>query len=123
MNNFRFHFTTNHIRKSFQWVMESDEYHGIAIIELQWVSKWYKDRNPQWEQEQNAELERCQKTANLLQSAPDMLEALRAAKNGDMSLIDEAIDKAEGRLDWLGGPMETTHAQATIYNNTSGIAY
>ena len=91
-----------------QWILESDEYHGMAILTLQHVSQWHKDRHPEWEQEWNADVARVQANADLIQSAPRMLEALLAAQQGDMSQVQEAIDMATGKLDWLGKPKADT---------------
>jgi len=117
----RCNYTRNAYRHAFQWVLESDAYHGIALIELPWVSQWHKDRNPNWAQEQGAEIRRCQAAADLIQAAPFMLNALLLAKSGDTSLIDAAIDRATGKLDWFGEDMLTTMSQSR-YTNEDGDA-
>lgn len=102
----RFYRQTHHDGHSQQWVLESDEYKAMAIMELPHLSQWHKDRNPDWEQEWNDDVERVQANADLIQSAPIMLEALLAAQQGDNSKIEEAIKHATGQLDWLGTPKE-----------------
>jgi hypothetical protein len=98
----RFHRQTHHDGHSQQWVLESDEVRCMAIMELLHLSKWHKDRNPGWEEEWNADVERIQANADLIQSAPIMLEALLAAQQGDTSMIDRAIEHATGQRNWLG---------------------
>ena len=100
----RFSRQTHHKGHSQQWVLESDEYKGMAIMELEHFSQWYKDRNPDWEKEFNTNAERIQANADLIQSSPIMLKALLLAKQGDMSKVDEAIEHATGKLDWTGKP-------------------
>lgn len=104
----RWHFykQTHHDGHSVQWILESDEYKCMAIMELHHDSKWHKDRHPEWEQEWKANEARIQANADLIQSAPRMLEALLAAQQGDMSQIQKAIDMATGKLNWLGEPNE-----------------
>lgn len=84
------------------WIIESDLRHCMAKIELSHVSKSEKEYNPNWETEFNNDLRQVQANVNLMEAAPTMLEALIAAKNGDMSLIEKAIDRATGKIDWLG---------------------
>ncbi len=97
-------YSANGTRLSDQWVLESDEYRGIAIIELPWESSTPKE---QFQVEQK----RCQAAADLIQSSPFMLQALLKAQQGDNSMVDEAIARATGELDWLGKPMSKTNAQ------------
>ena len=110
--NWRAHHQTNNTRYAHQWVLESDEYNGIAILELPWYSKWHKDNNPQWKEEWDRETKRVQNAAFLIQSAPFMLETLLEVASGDTSKVQEAIDRATGKLDWLGGPIEESNAQS-----------
>lgn len=72
----------------------------MAIMELPHLSQWYKDRNPNWEQEFNADVEEIQANADLIQSAPILLEALQLVKQGDMSMVDKAIEFATGQREW-----------------------
>lgn len=85
-----------------QWVMESDQAKCMAIMELPHLSQWFKNKYPEAEQIWNEDVERIQANANLMQSAPIMLRALLAAQNGDTSLIQEAIEHATGKRNWLG---------------------
>ena len=85
-----------------QWVMESDERKCMAIMELPHISQWHKDRHPEWETEWNNDVQQIQANADLIQSAPFMLNALLAVQNGDLSLVQEAIERATGKRDWLG---------------------
>jgi hypothetical protein len=98
----RWHRQTSVDKHSQQWVLESDEAKCMAIMDLPHLSKWYKDRNPGWEQEWNQSVERVQANANLMQASNIMLRALLAAQNGDTSLIQEAIEHATGKRNWLG---------------------
>lgn len=104
----RFDELKHHVRENvIQWVFESDDYKCMAVMELDGFSKWYTDRHPDWETEYNENLERIRANANLIQSAPIMLEALLAAKAGDNSLIEKAIEHATGIRDWRGELNET----------------
>jgi hypothetical protein len=85
---------------STHWVLESDARKLMAVMELHHVSKWHKDRHPDWEVEFNADMAEIQANADLMQSSPIMLEALLAAKAGDTSLIDAAIEHATGKREW-----------------------
>ena len=98
--NWRFHRETAPDGHSQRWWLESDEYKCMAMMELPHLSNWFKDRNPEWEKEYNADCERIQANADLIQSAPRMLEALIAAQSGDLSLIDDAIAHATGEKEW-----------------------
>lgn len=82
--------------------MESDNSVAMAIMELPFFSQWHKERHPDWEKEFQEQEERIQANADLIQSAPFMLQALLLARDGDTSLIEEAIKRATGELDWLG---------------------
>ena len=115
--NWRCNFYNNRRESALQWVLESDEYNGIAILMLPWKSDWYKERNPEWEKEWNQEVARVQAAADLIQAAPFMLDALLKAQAGDMSAVEEAIERATGKLDWLGEPMELTNAQSRAPNH------
>lgn len=96
--NWRFWRQTAVDGHSQQWVLESDEYKCMAIMDLPHLSQWYKDRHPEWESEWNADVERVQANADLIQSAPEMLQALLAVQQGDTSLVERAIKKATGEL-------------------------
>jgi len=81
----RFYEQKHHVDKNrIQFILESDECHCMAIME--------------WEQGYSRDIESIRADANLIQSAPIMLEALLAAQNGDMSQIDRAIKHATS--DW-----------------------
>lgn len=96
----RFWEQRHHDGMSTQWVMETDEYKCCMIAELPDLSKWHKDRHPEWETEHNADLERIRANCRLAAASPIMLEALLAAQQGDMSKLQYAIDHATGKLDW-----------------------
>lgn len=89
----------------YSWVLESDERKCIAISTLDEMSQWYKDRHPDWELEHYADLRDVQAHVDLMVAAPFMLRALLAAKDGDLSLVDEAIERGYGRTNWLGDPV------------------
>ena len=83
-----------------EWHLQSDEACAMARMQLPHFSQNYKKENPKWEEEFNANAERVQANANLMQASPIMLKALLAAKKGDTSLIDYAIAHAMGEKKW-----------------------
>lgn len=96
----RFHRQTSDDGYRQQWLLESDTRKLMAVMELPHLSKWHKDRNPDWETEWNKDVAEIQANADLMQSSPIMLEALLAAQAGDTSLIEAAIEHATGKREW-----------------------
>jgi hypothetical protein len=83
-----------------EWHLQSDEACAMARMQLPHFSQNYKKENPKWEEKFNADAERIQANANIMQASPIMLKALLAAKKGDTSLIDYAIAHAMGEKKW-----------------------
>lgn len=67
----------HHDGMGWQWVLDSDTRGGMAILELPDMSKWYKDRHPDWAAEQRATLTEIDANFALIKASPVMLRGLR----------------------------------------------
>ena len=82
-------------------------------MELFHVSPWHKQAHPENENEFAVVVERIQANANLIQSAPFLLKTLLMVQQGDTSLVQEAIDRATGKIDWRGDQVVAEPAAST----------
>lgn len=89
---------------STNWILESYTRKCIAVISLPHYSKWFKENNSDWGAIWAQDVAETITLTNLITSAPIMLKALLAVKNGDTSLVDEAIDHASGEAKWFDRP-------------------
>ena len=85
-----------HVDKmGWQWILDSDTRGGMAILDLPDMSKWHKDRHPEWADEQRKTLTEIDANFALIKAAPRMLRVLRDVEASLRQLCEDTDDESD----------------------------